>query len=92
MPALDDAPLPQEIRNPAVEAHNARLGLVLCAIYVVMYGVFVGLCAFGRSILAVPVGPWNVALVYGVGLILLAMVLAGVYLARCKTNTPGAGA
>jgi uncharacterized membrane protein (DUF485 family) len=89
MPALDGPALPEEPRNPAIERHNARLGLWLLAVYVVAYGVFMYLSAFGPETLAQPVGPLNVALVYGFGLIFGALVLALLYLFLSKTNPSG---
>jgi uncharacterized membrane protein (DUF485 family) len=89
MPALDAPALPEEPRNPLVEAHNARLGLWLLAVYVIAYGVFMYLCAFGQETLAQPVGSLNVALVYGFGLIAGALLLALLYLWLSKTNTSG---
>ncbi len=89
MAALDAPPLPDEPRNPVVEAHNARLGLWLLSVYVIAYGVFMGLCAFGQETLAQPVGPLNVALVYGFGLIAGALLLALLYLWFSKTPAAG---
>jgi uncharacterized membrane protein (DUF485 family) len=89
MPALDGPALPEEPRNPVIESHNARLGLWLLSVYVIAYGVFMYLCAFGQETLAQPMGPLNVALVYGFGLIAGALILAILYLCLSKTNPAG---
>ena len=89
MPALDAPPLPDEPRNEAIETYNARLGLWLLALYVIAYGVFMYLCAFGQDTLAQPVGQLNVALVYGFGLIAGALVLSLLYLWLSKTAPAG---
>jgi hypothetical protein len=81
MPSLDASPLPTERRNPAVERHNARLGLVLFAIYLAGYAAFVAASAFApRSFDAVLAG---MALIGG------AFGLALVYMALCRNPKPG---
>ena len=76
--------------SPAVEHHstisyNARLGLILFVIYLAIYGVFVGLCAFKYTSMAEPwLGGVNVAVWYGFVLIVGAFVMAVIYLAMCR--------
>lgn len=84
MPALDHAPLPDEPRDEAVERHNARLGLVLFAVYLVAYGSFVGINAFAPTIMDATVGRLNVAVVYGLALIAGAVLLAVGYAVLCR--------
>lgn len=64
---------------------NARLGLVFFAFYALVYTGFVVICTFrydwmGTIVLA----GLNLAVVYGMGLILLAVVMALVYMVLCK--------
>jgi uncharacterized membrane protein (DUF485 family) len=73
--------------HPELSARNARSGLILFAIYFAIYAVFVGLAAFSPETMgqATPLGP-NVAIVYGFGLILGAIVLSLVYMVVCGRN------
>ncbi len=62
------------------ERHNARLGLVLFFLYLLLYVGFVGISALAPSWMEWrPGGGLNLALLYGFGLILAALVLAFVY-------------
>lgn len=73
--------------HPEVSAANARSGLVLFFIYLAFYAGFMGLAAFapqtmGRSVL----GGVNLAITYGLGLIVGALVVAALYMAACARN------
>lgn len=85
MPALDHAPLPEEPRDLEVEQHNARLGLVLFAVYLLAYGSFVGMNAFAPQVMDAVIGRLNAAVVYGLALIGGAVVLAVAYALLCRT-------
>jgi len=77
MMPLHEVSLSTELRDPIVEQFNARLGLVLFAIYLIAYAAFVAMSAFApKSLDAVPAG---MALIGG------AMALSLVYAACCKT-------
>jgi uncharacterized membrane protein (DUF485 family) len=71
---------------PPLQAPNARLGLVLFAIYLAAYGGFMGLCTFALPTMAE--APWGVnwAVLYGFGLIVGAFVLAMIYMALCRSE------
>lgn len=84
MPSLDHAPLPDEPRDPAVERYNARLGLILFAVYLIAYGAFVGINAFAPAVMDQLVGRLNLAVVYGLALIGWAVLLAVVYALLCR--------
>jgi uncharacterized membrane protein (DUF485 family) len=69
----------------AAASRAARHGLRLFALYVVLYGGFMGLAAFAPQLMAeASVAGVNLAVLYGLGLILAALVLAGVYMALCR--------
>lgn len=68
---------------------NARLGLVMFFIYLVVYGTFVGLCAFSLGTMETPVLGVNLAIFYGFGLIGFAFVLAMIYMWMCKPSDQG---
>ena len=71
---------------------NARLGLWLFAIYLLMYLGFVLLSAFAASTMERPIlAGLNLAIVYGFGLIIGALVMALIYGAFCKRETDTAG-
>jgi hypothetical protein len=62
------------------EAHGARIGLWFFAAYLVLYGGFVALCAFAPSATSRTV-LWgvNLAVLYGMGLIVAAVLLSLAY-------------
>jgi uncharacterized membrane protein (DUF485 family) len=73
--------------HPDLTALNARSGLWLFALYTAIYVLFMVLSAFSVETMAqpTPLGP-NVAILYGFGLILGAIVLALVYMVLCQWN------
>jgi uncharacterized membrane protein (DUF485 family) len=81
----DDPPLPHDDDHPELAAANARAGLVLFAVYLLLYGGFVGLSAFAPGLMAwAPGGGLNLAILYGMGLIFAAVLLAFVYMGACR--------
>jgi len=72
--------------DPSRERRSAtpvsRLGLGLFFVYVALYGGFIGLVLTGSELLTWrPAGGVNLAVAYGLGLIVAACVLALVYMA-----------
>ena len=70
-------------------SRNARLGLVLFLIYCIFYGGFVAMNAFAAERMQKPVealGQINLAVAFGMGLILLAFVLAMIYMMLCQPS------
>ena len=62
-------------------ARNARIGLWLFAVYVILYGGFVALAAFFPNLMSKPaLAGINLAVTYGLALIIGAFVLALVYM------------
>ena len=84
MAALDHESLPQEPEDKQASRHNARLGLLLFFIYFAVYAGFMILNAFQPEVMKLTVSGVNLAILYGVGLIVLAVVLAVVYLLLCR--------
>lgn len=72
------------------DRHNARLGIGLFAVYLVVYAVFVGLCAFAWETMNTRVLGVNLAVAYGFGLIGFAIVLAVIYMVLCHPAGNGA--
>ena len=67
--------------------HNARIGLVFFAVYLLLYGGFVLLAAFSPDLMeATPLADVNLAIWFGFGLIIAAIVLALVYGWVCRAG------
>ena len=66
-------------------ARNARLGLIFFFVYAAVYAGFVAVCTFRYDWMGTIVfAGLNLAIVYGMGLIGLAVVMAVVYMLLCK--------
>jgi uncharacterized membrane protein (DUF485 family) len=71
--------------HPETVSRNARNGLLLFAVYVILYLGFVLLNTFKPEMMQKPfLMGVNLAIVYGIGLIVAALVLALVYMALCR--------
>ncbi len=71
-------------------SRNARLGLVLFVVYLLFYGGFVGLNAFAPEVMEwTPAAGINLAILYGMALILAAFLLALVYGWLCRSGAGG---
>ncbi len=82
-PDLPPSPLPAE--DHGVVRYSARIGIVFFLIYFVIYATFVGLCTFKLDWMStVSVGGINYAVWYGFSLIIIAFVMAALYLQLCK--------
>ncbi len=65
--------------------YNARIGMVLFGVYLLLYGGFVFLNAFAPETMELtPLAGVNLAILYGFGLIIAALVLALIYGWLCK--------
>ena len=81
-----DSPL-HEDDDPKISARNSRYGLWLFGLYLVLYGGFMGLSAFEPQLMAkAPFGGVNLAILYGFGLIVAALVLALLYMVLCRSR------
>ena len=70
-----------------MNTRNSRFGLVLFLLYLLLYGGFVLLNTFSPATMeATPVAGINLAIIYGVGLIIAAFVLALVYGLVCDAG------
>lgn len=78
--------------HPEVSAANARAGLWLFFVYLVFYAGFMGLAAFAPQSMGRPVlGGVNLAITYGMGLIVGALVVAALYMVACARNASRLG-
>lgn len=72
----------------STDRQHTRLGLWLFAGYCAAYGLFMVLAAFSPATMALRVGGRvNLAVTYGFGLIVLAFILAVIYLVVCSRRT-----
>jgi uncharacterized membrane protein (DUF485 family) len=74
-----------------MNTRNARIGLVLFILYLVLYGGFVFVNAFNAEAMEITYfGGLNVAILSGFGLIVAALVVAAIYgwLCRKEEVTP----
>ena len=68
-----------------MEKRNARIGFVLFVVYLLLYVGFVFLNAFAADVMEMtPIAGVNLAILYGFGLIITALILALVYGFLCK--------
>ena len=65
--------------DPAVSARRNRLGLRLFVAYLALYWGFMGATVFAPAWMGATIGGVNVAIIYGVGLIAVALGMALVY-------------
>ena len=69
-------------------AHNTRMGVFLFLGYVLFYGGFMALSAFSPETMSEPfLGGVNVAVVYGLALIIVPLVLAFIYMKLCRKTS-----
>ena len=70
-----------------MEARNARIGHALFVVYLLLYGGFMLLNTFNPAIMdTTPLAGVNLAILYGFGLIIAALILALIYGVACKTD------
>jgi len=85
MPDPDPSPRAGVTPREVGLTYNAKLGLWMFAFYCLLYGGFVAICAIDYRLMATPVfAGVNLAIVYGMGLIGAAVVLAIVYMLLCR--------
>ena len=74
-----------------METRSARIGMVLFGVYLLLYGGFVLINAFSPSTMELtPVAGVNLAILYGFGLIIAALVLALLYGWLCRGDSSDA--
>jgi uncharacterized membrane protein (DUF485 family) len=82
---------PQDVDNhEATIGRNARYGLALFAVYILLYGGFIVLAVFKPTLMGTTLpGGLNLAIAYGFLLIGSALGLALVYMALCRNPAGG---
>ncbi len=84
----------QQFDDPVTAARNARTGAILFMLYLSLYAAFVGINAFAPQAMdQVIFAGINLAILYGLGLIVAAVGLALVYgwLCRVPARAPAVG-
>jgi uncharacterized membrane protein (DUF485 family) len=74
--------------DPGAVTFNARLGMWLFLLYASFYGGFVLISTFRPAWMQQIIAGVNLAVWYGFGLIVFALVLALVYMVSCRSNHP----
>lgn len=75
----------QEVANPK----HARYGLILFFIYLALYAAFMLLTTFAPGLMEDELfGGVSLAVIYGFGLIVIALVLALLYAWLCRSSLP----
>lgn len=68
-----------------ISQRNARYGVILFTVYLILYAIFVLLNTFFPEAMdAVPFAGINLSIIYGFGLIVMALVLALIYSWLCR--------
>ena len=65
-------------------AYKTRLGVRMFLIYLVIYSGFVVINSVKPTLMGANIGGLNLAIVYGMGLIVLALVMAMIYTNLCS--------
>ncbi len=73
-----------EWQEDASQDYKTKLGLIMCAVFVVVYLAFILTAVISPRTMAVDVGKLNLAIVFGFGIIVLAIVEALVYNYLCS--------
>jgi uncharacterized membrane protein (DUF485 family) len=85
VPPAGSAPPPGHEDHPEIISRNSRNGLILFAVYFLLYAGFLLMAAFAPGAMAQkPFGGVNLAVLYGMGLIFGALVLAALYMYLCR--------
>ena len=66
------------------EGYKAKLGFVMIAVFAIVYAIFILICVISPKTMANSVGSLNVAVAYGFGIIVLAIIQALIYNYFCS--------
>lgn len=87
---ISDAKLDRVTSNPIFQtlvAERTRFGWILTILMLIVYFGFIGLIAFDKPLLATKIaGTASLGLFLGVGVIVFAFILTGIYVMRANTR------
>ena len=66
------------------EGYKAKLGFFMIAVFSIVYAIFILICVISPKTMANNIGSLNVAVAYGFGIIVLAIIQALVYNFFCS--------
>ncbi|MBN2076763.1 MAG: DUF485 domain-containing protein [Dehalococcoidales bacterium] len=66
------------------EGFKAKLGFVMIAVFAIVYAIFILICVVSPKTMANSVGSLNVAVAFGFGIIVLAIIQALIYNFFCS--------
>lgn len=75
---------PTEWKEDKSESYKTKTGLIMVPIFTAVYFIFIILAVADPQLLSKPVGSLNVAITYGFGIIILAIVMALIYNHLCS--------
>jgi len=75
-----------EWKEEKSQSYKAKLGILMFAIFTPIYLAFILICVISPSTMAKDVGSLNVAIVYGFGIIILAIIQAVIYNIICSNK------
>lgn len=75
-----------EWKEDKSENYKTKLGLIMFAIYFVIYMAFILISVLSPRTMGIDVGSLNLAIVYGFGLIIIAIIQAVIYNIMCSRH------
>ena len=75
---------PSELKEDKSEGFKTKLGLIMVAIYTIVYFTFIIIAVANPQLMARDVGGLNLAIAYGFGIIILAIIQALIYNFACS--------
>ncbi|MFC2056148.1 DUF485 domain-containing protein [Chloroflexota bacterium] len=78
-----------KLQTDKTESFKTKFGLVMVIFYTVVYFAFIVLCVTNPQLMAKDVGSLNLAITYGFGLIIIAIIQALIYNYVCAMRERG---
>ena len=73
-----------EWKEDKSEGYKAKFGFVMIAVFSIVYAIFILICVISPKTMANSVGSLNVAVTFGFGIIVLAIIQALIYNFFCS--------
>ncbi|MCL4385906.1 MAG: DUF485 domain-containing protein [Actinobacteria bacterium] len=80
---MDHIPAKEWKEDAATSKLKSKIGIWMFLVYLVVYAVFIIINVVNPEIMGIDIGKLNLAIVFGFGLILLALIMALIYNALC---------